>query len=129
MRKVIVQAWMTLDAVVQAPGDRDEDRSGGFEHGGWSLPYFEETSMKWVVQNLTETGGFLLGRRTYEMFYPAWSSRTEEDDPGAPFFNETPKYVVSGTLENPEWNNTTVIGPYSADAVRLCLYSHRYAWD
>src|SRR5438132_8585251 len=72
MRKVIVQAWMTLDAVVQAPGDRDEDRSGGFEHGGWSLPYFEETSMKWVVQNLTETGGFLLGRRTYEVFASHW---------------------------------------------------------
>jgi dihydrofolate reductase len=60
----------------------------------------------------------LLGRRTYEMFAPAWSARTAEDDPGAPFFNESPKYVVSGTLERADWNNSTVLGPYDADAIR-----------
>jgi dihydrofolate reductase len=62
--------------------------------------------------------GILLGRRTYEMFYPAWSTRTAEDDPGAPFFNESRKYVVSGTLENPEWNNSEVVGAYSPDRLR-----------
>src|SRR3954451_7773376 len=61
--------------------------------------------------------GILLGRRTYEMFAPAWSGRTAEDDPGAPFFNETAKYVVSGTLDSADWNNSTVIGSYSADVI------------
>jgi hypothetical protein len=55
----------TLDGVVQAPGAPDEDESGSFEHGGWHLPYFEAASQKWVVETLTEAGGFLLGRRTY----------------------------------------------------------------
>jgi dihydrofolate reductase len=67
------------------------------------------------------TGGstaILLGRRTYEMFYPAWSTRTAEDDPGAPFFNESPKYVVSSTLERAEWSNSTILGPYEAGAIR-----------
>jgi dihydrofolate reductase len=62
--------------------------------------------------------GLLLGRRTFEMFAPAWSTRTADEDPGAPFMNESPKYVVSSTLKDPEWNNSTVIGPYDADAIR-----------
>jgi dihydrofolate reductase len=60
----------------------------------------------------------LLGRKTYEMFAPSWSTRTAEDDPGAPFMNESPKYVVSGTLESAEWNNSTILGPYDAAAIR-----------
>src|SRR5205085_5451599 len=60
----------------------------------------------------------LLGRATYEMFEPAWSTRTVEDDPGAPFFNDTTKYVVSGTLANPTWRNSQVVGSYDADAIR-----------
>jgi dihydrofolate reductase len=59
----------------------------------------------------------LLGRRTYEMFYPVWSTRTAEDDPGAPFFNDSQKYVVSGTLESADWDNTTIVGAYSADKI------------
>jgi dihydrofolate reductase len=60
----------------------------------------------------------LLGRRTYEMFEPAWSTRTVEDDPGAPFFNETTKYVVSGTLEHATWRNSEIVGPYEAERIR-----------
>ncbi len=60
----------------------------------------------------------LLGRRTYEMFYPAWSKRSAEDDPGAPFFNDSQKYVVSGTLQSADWDNTTIVGAYSAEAIR-----------
>jgi dihydrofolate reductase len=60
----------------------------------------------------------LLGRTTYEMFEPAWSVRTVEDDPGAPFFNDTTKYVVSSTLTDPTWRNTTVLGPYDPEAIR-----------
>jgi dihydrofolate reductase len=59
-----------------------------------------------------------LGRRTFEMFAPAWSGRTAEDDPGAPFMNESPKYVVSATLRSAEWNNSTILGPYGKEAVR-----------
>jgi len=118
MRKVIVQAWMTLDAVVQAPGDRDEDRSGGFEHGGWSLPYFEETSMKWVVQNLTETGGFLLGRRTYEVFASHWPKAPQGEKPLAEPLNAKPKYVASTTLTEPlEWQNSTLLKGDVAEGV------------
>jgi len=68
MRKVIVTEWMTLDGVVQAPGAPDEDTAGGFEHGGWHLRYFDDVSQKWVLDNLTEVGGHLLRRRTYEGF-------------------------------------------------------------
>src|SRR5438874_7089734 len=60
----------------------------------------------------------LMGRRTYEEFAPAWSGRSAEDDPGAPFMNESPKYVVSATLKSAEWNNSTIVGPYSAEAIR-----------
>jgi dihydrofolate reductase len=60
----------------------------------------------------------LLGRRTFEMFAPAWSTRTAEEDPGAPFMNDSPKYVVSGSLQAADWNNSTIVGPYSPDAIR-----------
>jgi dihydrofolate reductase len=62
--------------------------------------------------------GILLGRTTYEAFEPAWSTRTVEDDPGAPFFNDTAKYVVSGTLSDPTWSNSTAVGPYDPGAIR-----------
>ena len=64
------------------------------------------------------SSGILLGRTTYEMFEPAWSQRTAEDDPGAPFFNDTTKYVVSGTLTSPTWRNSEVVGPYDPQATR-----------
>jgi dihydrofolate reductase len=92
---------------------------GVYENPSWTAEFGFDPQMGERIGALTGEGtGILLGRRTYEMFYPAWSTRTAEDDPGAPFFNETTKYVVSGTLENPEWANTTVVGPYSADRVR-----------
>src|SRR6266487_2702656 len=79
MRRVIVQEWMALDGVVQAPGAADEDTTGGFEHGGWHLRYFDDISMKWVVENLAAAGGFLLGRRTYEGFASHWPNASEEE--------------------------------------------------
>jgi dihydrofolate reductase len=72
MRKLVVFEWMSLDGVVQAPAYADEDTSGGFKHGGWHLRYFEERSMKWVVENVSRAGGYLLGRRTYEVFAAHW---------------------------------------------------------
>ena len=71
-----------------------------------------------TIAGLTKpSNALLLGRQTYEDFYPAWSTRTAEQDPGAPFFNDTPKYVVSETLQSAEWQNSTLLGPYDADAI------------
>jgi dihydrofolate reductase len=118
MRKIVVQAWMTLDAVVQAPGDPEEDITGGFQYGGWSLPYFEELSMKWVVENLNAAGGFLFGRRTYEAFASHWPNASPEEQPLAEPLNAKPKYVASTTLTEPlEWENSSLLKGEVADAV------------
>jgi len=81
MRKVIVNEWMSLDGVVQAPGAPEEDTTGGFEHGGWHLGYFDDISRKWVVENLTEAGGFLLGRRTTRASRPTGRTRPRRSMP------------------------------------------------
>ncbi len=101
MRKLIVTEWMTLDGVVQAPGDPDEDKAAGFLHGGWHLPYFDDISREWVIQNLTEAGGFLLGRRTYESFAPHWPNAPADEQVIAEPLNSQPKYVASTTLSEP----------------------------
>src|SRR5215467_2469515 len=96
---------MSLDGVIDAPT--------------WAFEYGFDPKMGDTIGAVTERcRGILLGRTTYEMFEPAWSTRTEADDPGAPFFNDTNKYVVSGTLRDPTWRNTTVVGSYDADAIR-----------
>jgi dihydrofolate reductase len=111
MRQVIVQDWMTLDGVVQAPGAADEDVTGGFEHGGWSLPYFDdEGAMEWVARNVTEAGGFLLGRRTYEILGSYWPNASEEERVLAEPLNQRPKYVASTTLSEPlDWRNAELL--------------------
>jgi dihydrofolate reductase len=118
MRNLIVQEWIALDGVVQAPGAADEDPSGGFQHGGWHLPYFDDLSMKWVLENVTGAGGFLLGRRTYEGFAAHWPNASEEEQPLAEPLNSKPKYVASTTLTEPlEWRNSTLLRGDVADAV------------
>ena len=79
MRKVIACEWTSLDGVVQAPVYRDEDPSGGFRHGGWHTRYFDAASMRWVVENVTQAGGFLLGRRTYDTFAAHWPNASAEE--------------------------------------------------
>jgi dihydrofolate reductase len=118
MRKVIVYEWMTLDGVVQAPGEAGEDKSGGFAHGGWHMPYFDDLSRGWVVENLTTAGGFLFGRRTYENFAGHWPYASEEEQMIARPLNTSPKYVASTTLTEPlEWQNSTLLKGSVADAV------------
>jgi dihydrofolate reductase len=118
MRKVIAVEWMTLDGVVQAPAEPDEDTSGGFEYGGWHLPYFDEASMAWVVGNVREAGGFLLGRRTYELFAGHWPDAGEDEQALAVELNGKPKHVASTTLSEPlEWQNSTLLGGDVAEAV------------
>jgi dihydrofolate reductase len=118
MRKVIANEFMSLDGVVQAPGGADEDTSGGFEHGGWHMRYFDELSQKWVLESIVEAGGFLLGRRTYEIFAAYWPKAPEEEQVIAQPLNTKPKYVASTTLTEPlEWQNSTVLQGDSAEAV------------
>jgi len=110
MRKLIVQEWMSFDGVVQAPGSPDEDKSGGFKHGGWHLPYFDDMSRNWVVENLTQASGYLLGRRTYENFAGHWPNASAEEQVIAQPLNTRPKYVASTTLKEPlAWQNSTVL--------------------
>ena len=110
MRKVIVNEFMTLDGVVQAPGGADEDPSGGFKHGGWHMPYMDEVAQREVLEGINEAGGFLLGRRTYEIFAAYWPNAPEEEQVIAEPLNTKPKYVVSRTLTEPlEWQPSTVL--------------------
>jgi len=99
MRKVIVSEFVTLDGVMQAPGGPDEDRTGGFDAGGWQMNYFDDVFGKIVLEGLNDTD-FLLGRRTYDIFAAYWP-KAPDDDPVAPMMNGAQKYVVSTTLEEP----------------------------
>jgi dihydrofolate reductase len=118
MRKVVVDEWMSLDGVVQAPGAPEEDTTGGFQHGGWHLRYFDEMSQAWVVEYLTGAGGFLFGRRTYENFAGYWPNASEEEQSVAQPLNTKPKYVASTTLSEPlGWENSSVLQGDVADAV------------
>ena len=105
MGAIHVHEFMSADGVVDAPT--------------WTFDYGFDPNMGEVLGEITgRSKGILLGRNTFEMFEPAWSTRTVEDDPGAPFFNDTTKYVVSGTLEDPTWRNSEVIGAYDPDRIR-----------
>ena len=105
MGAIHVHEFMSLDGVVDEPT--------------WTFDYGFDPKMGEVLGAVTgRCKGILLGRETFEMFEPAWSTRTVEEDPGAPFFNDTTKYVVSGTLTDPTWRNSEVIGAYDADRIR-----------
>lgn len=117
MRKVIVSEFLSLDGVMQAPGGPDEDRSGGFAYGGWQRPYFDDLFAGVVFEAMAETGGFLFGRRTYEIMAAYWPSQPDED-PFAAVLNGLPKYVASTTLSEPlEWRNSTLLQGDVAKAV------------
>jgi dihydrofolate reductase len=119
MRKVVVNEFMSLDGVAQAPGLPDEDRSGGFQHGGWHMQYMEdETTMKWVLDGILEAGGFLLGRRTWEIFAAYWPNAPEEEQVVAEPLTTKPKYVASTTLTEPlGWQGSTLLQGDLEDAV------------
>jgi dihydrofolate reductase len=105
MGSIHVHEFMTIDGVVDAPI--------------WSAEYGFPDEMGERIGAVTDRStAILLGRKTYEMFEPAWSVRTVEDDPGAPFFNDTTKHVVSSTLTEGTWRNSEILGPYDPDAIR-----------
>jgi dihydrofolate reductase len=117
MRKLIVSEFMSLDGVMQAPGGKDEDRDGGFEHGGWTMPYWHDDIGKTFLSLMKDMDAILLGRRTYVTHAEAF----EPMPPGNPFgdaMNAPRKYVVSRTLEKPIWRNTTIIRDNVIESVR-----------
>ncbi len=111
--RIIVSDFISLDGVVQAPGGKEEDTDGGFQNGGWSMPFFDEAAMGPVLDDVMDrTEALLFGRRTWEVMASAWPDRA--GDPFADKMNALPKYVVSRSLTADEassrWNNTTLIG-------------------
>jgi dihydrofolate reductase len=103
--KIAVHEFVTLDGVIEDPS--------------WSFDYsFDPKMGEAIGEIMGSSEALLLGRRTYQEFAPSWSTRTAEEDPGAPFMNGAPKYVVSRTLQTAEWNNSTILGPYNPDTIR-----------
>jgi dihydrofolate reductase len=115
MRKLAVEAFLSLDGVMQAPGGPDEDREGGFLHGGWVVPFID-VLLEQAGAGVDELGALLLGRKTYAEFAASWPL-VGDGNPVAAKFNRVPKYVVSRTLEDAKWNNSTVLTGDVAAAV------------
>lgn len=117
MRKLIVSEFLSLDGVMQAPGGAEEDTEGGFEHGGWTLPFWHDDIGRAFGAMMQDTDAFLLGRKTYLIHGNAF----EPMPPGDMFgdmMNAPAKYVVSKTLEKPVWRNTTIIRDNVVEAVK-----------
>jgi dihydrofolate reductase len=117
MSRVCVVNHVTLDGVMQAPGGADEDRRGGFEHGGWSRPYADEVMGRVMGEGMATSGALLFGRRTYEQFASFWPHQPA-DAPFVGVLNDAQKYVASTTLAEPlPWQNSTLLAGDAADAV------------
>jgi dihydrofolate reductase len=110
VRKLFVSEFLTVDGVMQAPGASDEDMEGGFQHGGWQLAYFDDVFAKSMEETMANTGAFVLGRKTYELFAAYWPTAKEEVGEFADLMNEMPKYVASRSRRAPlSWQNSTLL--------------------
>jgi dihydrofolate reductase len=117
MRKLIVSEFMSMDGVMQAPGGKDEDRDGGFEHGGWTIPYWHDDIGKAFLELMKDCDALLLGRRTYVTHAEAFEPMPA-GDPFGDVINAPKKYVVSKTLERLIWRDTTIIRDNVIESVR-----------
>ena len=116
MRKIVAVVSLTLDGVMQAPGRKDEDTRGGFEHGGWAGPYFDPVMLQTMGEGMAQGGPMLFGRRTYEDFYKVWPGR--KDNPFSKVLDEGQKYVASRTLREPlPWQNSTLLAGDASETV------------
>jgi len=117
MRKLTVSEFVSLDGVMQAPGGADEDTEDGFQHGGWQMAYFDDVAGERIGASMIQTGAFLFGRKTYEIFASYWPTQPD-DNPFAKILNGLPKYVASTTLAEPlAWQNSTLLQGDVAKAV------------
>jgi dihydrofolate reductase len=117
MRKLAIIEFVTLDGVMQGLGSPDEDRDGGFDHGGWSAPYVDERQQAAAVEGLAATTAYLFGRRTYDKMVAFWPDQPDAN-PMAAHLNATPKYVATRTLTDLAWSNAQVLAGDLAPAVR-----------
>lgn len=105
MRKIIVLTFLSLDGVMQAPGGPEEDTSGGFKYGGWTVPYFDDFAGKIMAEQMKQPFSLLLGRKTFEIFAAYWPKHADN----WPGINEATKYVASKTLSSSEWENSVFL--------------------
>jgi dihydrofolate reductase len=120
MRKLVVGTFVTLDGVMQAPGGPNEDRDGGFRHGGWLVPYFDEKFVEIMTEWAKRADAFLLGRKTYEIFAGSWPKSTDPADEIATVLNTRPKFVASRTLDTLAWNNSHLLkGDVAEEVAKL----------
>jgi dihydrofolate reductase len=120
MRKVIAAAFVSLDGVMQAPGGPEEDRSGGFELGGWTFPYFDEAAGEVMGELFAEPFDLLLGRKTYDIFAGYWPKAPNSETPIGQAFNAATKYVATRSDETFTWENTIALrGDAAAQVARL----------
>jgi dihydrofolate reductase len=119
MRMLRVIEFLSLDGVMQAPGSPEEDTEGGFRHGGWQRPYFDEVLGASAAEGMGATDGYLFGRKTYEKMAAYWPT-APDDDPYAQHLNSAQKYVASRTLQDVEWENSTLIkGDLAEEVAKL----------
>ncbi|HEY9351083.1 MAG TPA: dihydrofolate reductase family protein [Acidothermales bacterium] len=119
MRKLVVIEFLSLDGVMQAPGAPDEDTEGGFRHGGWQVPYFDDVLGADAAEGMASTDAYLFGRRTYQIMAAHWPT-APDDDPFAGHLNSTRKYVASRTLRSVDWQNSTLLeGDVAKEVAKL----------
>jgi dihydrofolate reductase len=114
MRKIIVLTFVSLDGVMQAPGGPTEDTSGGFTHGGWTVPYFDEYLGQVMGEQMSEPFDLLLGRKTFQIFATYWPQHREE----GPGINNATKYVASNTLTAHEWDKSVFLKGNMAEEIK-----------
>jgi dihydrofolate reductase len=118
MRRLVVTEFLSLDGVYQAPGDPNEDMDGGFKHGGWQRPFFDEVLGAAAAEGMAQTDAHLFGRKTYEIMAAHWPT-APSDDPYAQHLNNVKKYVASRTLGRVKWRNSALIRDVPEEVARL----------